>query len=169
MVRDIDDQTLVPDVSKTIDEGAVAPWGRFGLAVMPQVVAEFGVRTDVPYRELTDHEREIVLGGPAEKRRIRVPSKSGKLFDLNFTYRSARQAVRESMNNATSEKGLARVNRFITTHPCPACPGTRLSAGPAQPGDRCRPGGGEREDLRRDSEMGPHDPVHPSRRYALDG
>ena len=64
MVRDIDDQTLVPDPSKTIDEGAVAPWGMFGLAVMPQVVAELGVRTDVPYRELTDHEQEIVLDGP---------------------------------------------------------------------------------------------------------
>ena len=117
-----------PTRRKTIDEGAVAPWGMFGLAVMPQVVAEFGVRTDVPYRELTDHEQEIVLDGPAEKRQIRVPSKSGKLFDLNFTYRSARQAVRESLNNATSEKGLARVNRFITTHRCPACSGTRLSA-----------------------------------------
>ncbi len=128
MVRDIDDQTLVPDQSKTIDEGAVAPWGMFGLAVMPQVVAELGVRTDVPYRELTDHEQEIVLDGAPEKREIRVPSKSGKLFDLNFTYRSARQAVRESLNNATSEKGLARVNRFITTHRCPTCAGTRLSA-----------------------------------------
>ena len=127
VVRDVDDQTLVPDPSKTIDEGAVAPWGMFGLAVMPQVVAEFGVRTDVPYRELTDQERQIVLDGPAEKRQIRVPSKSGKLFDLNFTYRSARRAVRESMDNASSEKGLARVNRFITTHPCPACLGTRLS------------------------------------------
>jgi len=128
VVRDIDDQTLVPDPSKSIDQGAVAPWGMFGLAVMPQVVAEFGVRTDVPYDQLTAKEREVVLDGPAEKRQIRVPSKSGKLFDLNFTYRSARQAVREAMKNAASEKGLARVTRFITTHTCPSCDGTRLSA-----------------------------------------
>lgn len=127
VVRDIDDSTLVPDPSKTIADGAVAPWGMFGLAVMPQVVAEFDVRTDVPYAALSDREREIVLDGPAEKRDIQVPSKSGKLFDLNFTYRSARQAIREAMNNATSEKGLARVNRFITARTCPACHGTRLS------------------------------------------
>lgn len=127
MVRDIDDATLVPDPSRTIKEGAVAPWGMFGLAVMPQVVAELGVRIDVPYAELTDAEHQIVLDGAAQKRQIRVPSKSGKLFDLNFTYRSARQAVREAMNNATSEKGLARVARFITTHTCPTCHGTRLS------------------------------------------
>jgi len=126
-VRDIDDATLIPDLSRSIAEGAVAPWGMFGLSVMPQVVAAFGVRINVPYAELTPQEREIVLDGPAEKREIEVPSKTGKLFELNFTYRSARQAVREAMNNATSEKGLARVQRFITAHTCPSCHGTRLS------------------------------------------
>lgn len=126
-VRDIDDDTLIPDPSKTIADGAVAPWGMFGLSVMPQVAAELGVRVDVPYTALTEKERLIVMDGPAVKREIRVPSKSGKLFDLNFTYRSARQAVREAIDNANSEAGLSRVNRFITTHVCPSCHGTRLS------------------------------------------
>ena len=94
VVREIEDRALIPDPSKTIDEGAVAPWGMFGLAVMPQVVAELGVRTDIPYAKLTKQEQHIVLDGPSEKRQIRVPSKSGKLFDLNFTYRNAREAVR---------------------------------------------------------------------------
>ncbi|MCI2957037.1 excinuclease ABC subunit UvrA [Agromyces atrinae] len=127
IVRDIDDAALVPDTSKSIDDGAVAPWGLFGLSVMPQVVAEFGVRTDIPYRELRADERQIVLDGPSEKREIRVPSKTGKLFDLNFTYRSARQAVREAMKGATSEKGLSRVGRFVTSQTCPSCHGSRLS------------------------------------------
>ncbi len=126
-VREIDDAALVPDPTKTIDEGAVAPWGMFGLAVMPQVVAEFGVRTDVPYDRLTDAERDIVLNGAEEKRHISVPSKSGKLFELNFTYRNARLAVQEAVHNATSERGLSRVNRFITAQTCPSCHGTRLS------------------------------------------
>ena len=126
-VRDVNDAALVPDPSKTINDGAVAPWGMFGLTVMPQVVAEFGVRTDVPYSELTAEEKHIVMEGPEEKRHISVPSKSGKLFELNFTYRNARLAVREALNNATSEKGLARVSRFIIAQTCPACGGTRLS------------------------------------------
>ncbi|NGY63088.1 excinuclease ABC subunit UvrA [Lentzea sp. NEAU-D13] len=127
IVREIDEQRLVPDPSLTIANGAVAPWSMFGLTVMPQVVAEFGVRTDVPYTELTADERDVVMHGPAEKRHIAVPSKNGKLFELNFTYRNARQAVQEALNNATSERGLNRVNKFISTQVCPTCHGTRLS------------------------------------------
>lgn len=126
VVRDIDDHSLVPDSSKTIAEG-VAPWGMFGLAVMPQVVEALGVRIDVPYAQLTADEKHTVLDGPEVKRQITVPSKSGKLFDLNFTYRSARQAVQEAMSKATSEQGLLRVNRFISAHTCGTCAGTRLS------------------------------------------
>lgn len=126
-VREIDDDALVPDPSRTIADGAVAPWSMFGLTVMPQVVAEFGVRTDVPYAQLTDVEREIVLNGPEEKRHIAVPSKNGKLFELNFTYRNARLAVQEAVKGATSERGLSRVQRFITAQTCPSCHGTRLN------------------------------------------
>ena len=126
-VREVDDSTLVPDESLTIGEGAVSPWKMFGLTVMPQVVAELGVRTDVPYTNLTEHERNIVLHGPEEKRHIAVRSKNGKLFELDFTYRNARLAVQEALKNATSEKGFTRVNRFITAQTCPACHGTRLS------------------------------------------
>ncbi len=127
VAREVDDSALVPNPNLTIAEGAVAPWSMFGLPVMRQVVAEFGVRTDVPYAELTDSEREIVLNGPEEKRHISYASKSDKLFELNFTYRNARLAVREALNNATTEHGLNRVNRFLSTQVCPTCHGTRLS------------------------------------------
>ena len=127
VVREVDEAALVPDPSRTIEDGAVAPWSMFGLTVMPQVVAELGVRTDVPYADLSTAERYVVMHGPEEKRHISVPSKNGKLFELNFTYRNARLAVREALNNATSERGLNRVNRFISAQVCPSCHGTRLS------------------------------------------
>jgi excinuclease ABC subunit A len=127
VVREVDEAALVPDPSKTIDQGAVAPWSMFGLTVMPQVAAELGVRTDIPYTELDAAERDTVMHGPEVKRQIRVPSKNGKLFDLNFTYRNARRAVEEAVRNANSEKGLSRVNRFLSVQTCPDCGGTRLS------------------------------------------
>ncbi|MFJ8046443.1 excinuclease ABC subunit UvrA [Streptomyces luteogriseus] len=126
-VREVDEAALVPEPQRTIAEGAVAPWSMFGLTVMPQVVAEFGVRTDVPYAELTARERDIVMHGPAEQRHISVRSKNGKFFELDFTYRNARRAVEEALNKATTERGLNRVNRFISAQVCPACHGTRLS------------------------------------------
>ncbi|MCQ1953642.1 excinuclease ABC subunit UvrA [Arthrobacter sp. zg-Y238] len=126
-VREVDDAALVPDRSKTINDGAVAPWGMFGLTMMSRVVAEFGVRTDVPYAELTERERQIVLAGPEEKKHISAATSNGKLFEVNITYRNARLAVQEAMRNATSEAGLARVARFISAHTCPVCQGTRLS------------------------------------------
>ena len=98
-----------------------------GLTVMPQVAGELGVRIDVPYRDLTAEEREIVLDGRGEKHQITVPSKNGKLFDLNFTYRSARQAVREAMNKATSERVSPGQHVSSTRSTCPDCQGTRLS------------------------------------------
>jgi excinuclease ABC subunit A len=126
-VREIDEAALVPDESRSITGGAVLPWSMFGLTVMPQVAAELGVRIDVPYRDLTAAEREIVMHGPQEKRHISVRSKNGKLFEMDFTYRNARRAVQEALDGAATEKGLARVSRFITPKVCPTCRGTRLS------------------------------------------
>lgn len=126
-VREVNDAALVPDPSLTIEQGAVAPWSMFGLAVMPQVVAELGVRVDVPFSQLTDAERHVVFEGQSVKRKILYPSKNGKLFDLNFTYRNARQAVREALKNAGTERGLERVDRYLSVQQCPDCHGTRLS------------------------------------------
>lgn len=134
VVREIDDDLLVPDPAKTIADGAVAPWKMMGLTVMPQLVGELGVRTDVPYRDLTAAERDVVLHGPADKHLITVPSKSGKLFEVNFTYRNARLAVQEALDKAASEGGLTRVNKFIHTGTCPTCHGTRLSDHALAPG-----------------------------------
>lgn len=126
-VRDVDESTLVPDESLSIDDGAVAPWSLFGLAGNSQVAGEMGVRTDIPFRDLTAQEREIVYHGPAEKRRILYPAKNGKLFELNMTYRNARDAVEEALRKASTEKGLNRIDRFLSVQVCPDCHGTRLS------------------------------------------
>lgn len=126
-VREVDESAFVPDPSLTIDEGAVEPWKMFGLVAMPKVVAELGVRVDVPFKDLTAKERRIVFDGPETKRLILFPSKNGKLFELNASYRNARESVRVALKNASTEKGLGRVDRFLSVQVCPDCTGTRLS------------------------------------------
>ena len=128
-VRHVNEAALVPDESKTINEGAVLPWGSLMWDLMKQVCGEMGVRLDVPFRELTPEERDIVFHGPAEKKHILYKAKKGDNFaELDFTYYNAVYTVENALAKAKDEKGLARVARFLTEGPCPDCEGTRLSA-----------------------------------------
>lgn len=125
-IRTVDDSTLVPDPTKTLDDGAVVPWSMFGFNVQPDIAREFGVRTDVPWNTLSDAEKEIVLDGPEEKKHISVTSVKG-VHELDFTFRNARLTVIRELERADTEKRLDRVSRFLSTGTCPDCHGTRLS------------------------------------------
>ena len=128
-VRRVNEAALVPDESKTINEGAVLPWGSLMWDLMKQVCGEMGVRLDVPFSQLTPEERDIVFHGPAEKRHILYKAKKSDNFaELDFTYYNAVYTVENALAKAKDEKGLARVARFLTEGPCPDCEGTRLSA-----------------------------------------
>ena len=127
-VRHVNEAALVPDESKTINEGAVLPWGSLMWDLMKQVCGEMGVRLNVPFSQLTPEERDIVFHGPAEKRHILYKAKKGDNFaELDFTYYNAVYTVENALAKAKDEKGLARVARFLTEGPCPDCEGTRLS------------------------------------------
>lgn len=128
IVRRVDESTLVPDESLTIQEGAVASWRQLMWSLMPQVALEMGVRIDVPFKDLTPEEREIVFHGPAEKRHIIYQSpKTGQVAELDFTYYNAVYTVENSLAKAKDEKGIARVSKFLSEQTCPSCKGTRLS------------------------------------------
>ncbi len=125
-IREVDDASLIRDPDMSIDDGTVIPWQMFGFNVQPQIAREFGVRTDVPWRDLKEWERDIVFSGPEEKKHITVTSKKG-LHDLDFTFRNARLTVTEELKRADNEKRFARVSRFLSEQVCPDCHGTRLS------------------------------------------
>ena len=130
MVRTVDRATLIPDESKTIDEGAVAPWNSLMWSLMTDVCREMGVRTNVPFKDLTEKEKEIVYDGPMEKKHIfYVPKNksSAAVGDLNMTYYSATATVLNALNRVKDEKGMKRVEKFLKEDVCPDCHGTRLS------------------------------------------
>ena len=134
VVRTVDRDALVPDESLTIDEGAVAPWGTLMWDLMKQVAREMGVRTDVPFNQLTPKERDIVFNGPAEKKHILYKAKKSDTFaELDFTYYNAVYTVENALAKVKDEKGLARVARFLKQGTCPVCHGTRLSADALKP------------------------------------
>ncbi|WP_304966105.1 excinuclease ABC subunit UvrA, partial [uncultured Oscillibacter sp.] len=128
IVRTVDESTLVPDESLSIDEGAVAPWQTLMWSLMKDIAREMGVRTDVPFRELTAEERDIVFHGPAVKKNIIYQNKtSGAAGDMDFTYFNATYTVENALSKVKDEKGMKRVEKFLKQGVCPACGGTRLS------------------------------------------
>ena len=126
--RQVDLDALVPDESLTINEGAVAPWGNLMWDLMKQVCGEMGVRLDVPFRDLTQRERDIVFNGPAEKRHILYKSKSTDTFaEMDFTYYSAVRTVENALAKVKDEKGMRRVEKYLRVGTCHDCGGTRVS------------------------------------------
>ena len=134
IVRTVDLDTLVPDDSLTIDEGAVAPWNSLMWSLMTDICREMGVRTDVPFRDLTEREKEIVFHGPAEKKHIFYHNKnSNQAGELDFTYFNAVYTVENALAKVKDEKGMKRVEKFLKEELCPECHGTRLSAAARAP------------------------------------
>ena len=127
-VQTVDRSTLVPDESLTIDKGAVAPWNSLMWSLMTDVCRAMGVRTDVPFRDLTEKEKDIVYNGPAEKKHIFYkPKNSNQAGELDFTYFNAVYTVENALAKVKDEKGMKRVEKFLRQDTCPDCGGTRLS------------------------------------------
>ena len=127
-VRTVDESTLIPDENLTIDEGAVAPWNTLMWSLMKDVCRAMGVRTDVPFKNLTDREKDIVLHGPAEKKHILYKAKnSNDAAELDFTFYNATYTVENALSKVKDEKGMKRVEKFLRLDVCPDCGGTRLS------------------------------------------
>ena len=135
-VRTVNLDALVPDDSLAIDQGAVAPWNSLMWSLMTDVCRAMGVRTDVPFRDLTDKEKEIVYHGPAEKKHILYHAKksdSNDFAELDFTYFNAVYTVENALAKVKDEKGMKRVEKFLREDLCPECHGTRLSAAARAP------------------------------------
>ena len=127
--RVVDESTLVPDESLTIDEGAVLPWQTLMWSLMKDIARELGVRTDVPFRELTKKERDLVFYGPPVKHHMIYQNQtSGASGEMDFTYFNAIYTVENALRKVKDEKGMKRVERFLRETTCPDCGGTRLSA-----------------------------------------
>ena len=128
VVRTVDLSTIVPDESLSIDEGAVAPWQSLMWSLMKDMARDLGVRTDVPFRDLTQRERDIVFHAPPEKHHIFIQNKkTGESGELDFTFFNAIYTVENALRNVKDENGMKRVAKFLKEEACPDCDGTRLS------------------------------------------
>ena len=134
IVRTVDKSTLVPDENLTIDDGAVVPWGTLMWSLMTDVCREMGVRTNVPFKDLSEKEKDIVYNGPAEKKHIFYKAKNtNQAGELDFTYYNAVYTVENALSKVKDEKSMKRVEKFLKQGVCPDCKGTRLSQKAREP------------------------------------
>lgn len=134
IVRTVDESTLVPDENLTIDGGAVAPWGTLMWSLMTDVCREMGVRTNIPFKDLSDKEKDIVFHGPAEKKHIFYKAKNtNQAGELDFTYYNAVYTVENALSKVKDEKSMKRVEKFLKQDICPDCHGSRLSKRAREP------------------------------------
>ena len=123
---EVDVSTLVPDPDKTIADGAVLPWNSGGRRLSMYAAGELGVRLDIPYRSLTDHERDVVLYGEPVQRQVTLRSgRNGRTVPLSVHYDNAVAAVERSLRS-DNERTRRLVQRFLVTRVCSVCHGTRL-------------------------------------------
>lgn len=128
VVRNVNEAALVPDDSKTIDEGAVVVWGTLMWSLMKDIVRTMGVRTDVPFRDLTPEEKEIVYHGELKKHHIHyVNPNTLEPAEMDFNYYSAVNSVKNALAKVKDEKGMKRLEKYLEEDVCPDCGGTRLS------------------------------------------
>ena len=134
IVRTVDISTLVPDENLTIEEGAVSPWGTLMWSLMTDVCREMGVRTNIPFKDLTDKEKDIVYNGPAEKKHIFYKAKNtNQAGELDFTYYNAIYTVENALAKVKDEKSMKRVEKYLKQDVCPDCHGSRLSKRAREP------------------------------------
>ena len=128
VIQTVNEAALVPDDSKTIDEGAVVVWGTLMWSLMKDIVRTMGVRTDVPFRDLTPEEKEIVYHGELKKHHIHyVNPNTLEPAEMDFNYYSAVNSVKNSLAKVKDEKGMKRLEKYLEEDVCPDCHGTRLS------------------------------------------
>ncbi len=128
LVRTVDLDSLVPDESLSIDEGAVRPWQTLMWSLMKDIARDLGVRTDVPFKDLTPKERDIVFhGAPVKKHMIYQNKTSGAAGEMDFTYFNAVYTVENALSKVKDEKGMKRVKKFLREDVCPSCHGSRLN------------------------------------------
>ena len=130
IVETVNMDSLIPDKDLTIDEGAVAPWNSLMWSLMTDVCRAMGVRTDVPFKDLTKEEQDIVYDGPMVKKHIFYRPKKGDTTlatEMDFTYYSAKATVLNALKKVKDEKSMSRVSKFLKEEVCPECNGSRIN------------------------------------------
>ncbi|SSC25298.1 UvrABC system subunit A, partial [Klenkia terrae] len=128
-VHEVTEQTLVPDPSLSIRDGAVAAWpGAWHGKNLRDILTELGHDIDRPWRDIPAQERDWILFTDEQPEVTVHPVRGPGQIQRDYVgrYQGARAYVMHTLAATKSPTLRRRVMQYVTTRPCPVCGGGRL-------------------------------------------
>lgn len=132
MKLEVDPELVVPDKTKTLSEGALAPWDSKTSNYYPQYMEmaakAFGVPLDVPFKDLSSDQQQLMLYGSGDKEfHFHYENKFGKVQDKMTTYEGVIPNVKRRYHNTSSQAMGDVMRQYMTELTCETCHGKRLN------------------------------------------
>jgi excinuclease ABC subunit A len=129
--RVIDPELIVPDPTLSISEGALEPWVKaasiYHRRLLEAVAEANGIDTKVPWRDLPESARELLLEGTGDDRHtISYRNRFGRLRKYTVRFEGMLHSLHRRYENTDSENTREKVEALMALRPCPECHGARL-------------------------------------------
>jgi excinuclease ABC subunit A len=129
---EIDPELVIPNKDLTLQEGAIIPWSRSSMTgtwyfrILEGAAAKHGFRTDVPVRELTRKQLDVILYGDPNKVTVTYNSAHGHTNRWETRFEGVITNLSRRYKETDSDYMRQEFERYMATIPCPTCKGARL-------------------------------------------
>ena len=129
---EVDKDLVVPDDTKTLNEGALAPWNpissKYYPTMLQQACEAFGIDMDTPFKELSDKDKKIILYGAGDREfHFKFESDFGGLKDIDTTFEGVIPNVERRYRETNSDFTRDVMRQYMTSLTCQTCHGYRLN------------------------------------------
>lgn len=129
---EVDVDLVVPDRSKTLRDGAMAPWNPISSQYYPQLLEQFcqsvGIDMDTPFNKLPKKQQQLVLYGNGDQTfHFHYENDFGGVRDVDVPFEGVVNNVKRRYRETNSDFTREQMRKYMTELPCPACHGYRLN------------------------------------------
>ena len=135
---EIDPWKVIPDRSKSIAEGAIAPWSRslgggrypsmnpYYMQQLERVLRSHRVKTTTPVDQLSDEVLDVILYGTDREQNFAYTSRGGKTWEYRSSFEGVANNLQRRYSETSSDYVKEEIEKFMSASVCPACKGARL-------------------------------------------
>lgn len=129
---EVDKDLVIPDDTKTLNEGALAPWNpissKYYPTMLQQACEAFGIDMDTPFKDLPDKDKKIILYGAGDREfHFKFKSDFGGLKDIDTTFEGVIPNVERRYRETNSDFTRDVMRQYMTSLTCQTCHGYRLN------------------------------------------